>query len=47
MPAWFQWRVTMRFSRAVWYARGDLQIPPGVDRAALGEHLDRGVIGDA
>ncbi|RKS83353.1 hypothetical protein BDK61_2735 [Haloarcula quadrata] len=29
--------------RAVWFARGDKQIPAGVDQTALAEHIDGGV----
>lgn len=29
--------------RAIWFARGDKQIPAGVDQTALAEHIDGGV----
>lgn len=37
----------MRFSRAVWYATGALEIPPGIDQTALADHIAHGVVGDA
>jgi len=32
--------------RAVWFATGELEVPSGIDRTALAEHIDSGVVGD-
>jgi len=33
--------------RAVWFATGELEVPPGIDRAALADHIAHGVVADA